>query len=150
MRLSPVLTGLGTYPFVRLAEARRAAQADGADVIDLGVGEPREETPAFIRGALAEAVEAEPVSTYPSADGLHETRAAIAAWTRRRFGASLDADTEIVPTLGSKEAVFALAQVVGGPGASVGVPTPGYPVPARGAAFAGAHVIDVPLSASRD
>ena len=150
MRLSPVLTGLGTYPFVRLAEARRAAQADGADVIDFGVGEPREETPAFIRRALAEAIEAEPVSAYPSADGLPETRAAIAAWTRRRFGAPLDADTEVVPTLGSKEAVFSLAQIVGGPGAAVGVPTPGYPVPARGAAFAGAHTVDVPLSASRD
>jgi aspartate/methionine/tyrosine aminotransferase len=150
VRLSPVLAGLGAYPFVRLTEARRAAQADGADVIDLGVGEPREETPAFIRRALAEAVEAEPVSTYPSADGLPETRAAIAAWTRRRFGAALDADTEVVPTLGSKEAVFGLAQIVGGPGSSVGVPDPGYPVPSRGAAFAGAKVVDVPLAASRD
>lgn len=149
MRLSPVLQASGTYPFVRLAEARRAAQAAGADVIDFGVGEPREETPAFIRRALCEAVEAEPVSRYPLAEGLPETRTAIAAWTRRRFGATLDPDTEVVPTLGSKEAVFSLAQVVGGPGARVGVPSPGYPVPARGAAFAGAQVVDVPLAARR-
>lgn len=145
MRLSPVLTGMGAYPFVRLAEARRAAAASGVDVIDFGIGEPCEETPPFIRRALAAAVEAEPVSTYPKAEGLPETRAAIAAWTQRRFGAALDADTEVVPTLGSKEAVFGLAQIVGGPGSLVGVPVPGYPVLARGAAFAGARVTEIPL-----
>ena len=147
MRLSPVLQGMGVYPFVRLGEARAAAEARGVDVIDFGLGEPREETPPFIRRALAEAVELEPISGYPSAAGLPETRAAIAAWTERRFGARLDPDTEVVPTLGSKELVFGLAQVVGGPGATVGVPTPGYPVPERGAAFAGASVAPVPLVA---
>jgi acetylornithine aminotransferase len=145
VRLSPILAAMGTYPFVRLTEARRAAEAGGADVIDFGMGEPREETPPFIRRALAEAVEAEPVSSYPKAEGLPETRAAIAAWSQRRFGAELDPDTEVVPTLGSKEAVFGLAQVVGGPGATVGVPTPGYPVPERGAAFAGATAVEIPL-----
>ena len=65
VRLSPVLTGMAAYPFVRLGEARRAAEARGVDVIDFGIGEPREETPAFIRQALAAAVEAEPISTYP-------------------------------------------------------------------------------------
>jgi aspartate/methionine/tyrosine aminotransferase len=149
VRLSPTLTATGTYPFVRLGEARREAEARGVDVIDFGIGEPREETPAFIRRALAEAVEVEPVSSYPSAEGLPETRAAIAAWTQRRFGAALDPDTEVIPTLGSKEVVFGLAQVVGGPGALVGVPTPGYPVPSRGAAFAGATAVDVPLRADR-
>ena len=59
---------------------------------------------------------------------------------RRRFGATLDPDTEVVPTLGSKEVVFRLAQVVGGPDASSASPTPGYPVPERGALFAGASV----------
>jgi len=145
VRLSPVLAATGTYPFVRLGEARRAAEARGVDVIDFGIGEPREETPAFIRRALAEAVELEPISSYPSAEGLPEVRAAIAAWTQRRFGASLDPDTEVVPTLGSKELVFGLAQVVGGPGARIGIPTPGYPVPVRGAAFAGAEAVDIPL-----
>src|SRR3954451_6685170 len=115
---------MSTYPFVRLAEGRRAAETRGVDVIDFGIGEPREETPRFIRQALADAVEIEPVSTYPSAEGLPEARAAIAGWVERRFGAALDPDTEIVPTLGSKELVFGLAQVVGGPRAVVGVPTP--------------------------
>ena len=149
MRLSPVLTGLGTYPFVRLREGREAAEARGVDVIDFGIGEPREETPAFIRRALAEAVEAEPVSAYPLAEGLPETRAAIAGWAGRRFGAELDPATQVVPTLGSKEVVFSLASVVGGPGSLVAVPTPGYPVPLRGAAFAGAEVVAAPLTAER-
>lgn len=149
MRLSPVLTGIGTYPFVRLAQAREAAQAAGVDVIDFGTGEPREPTPAFVRAALAAAVQAEPISVYPAAAGLAETRAAIAGWAARRFGAVLDPETEVVPTLGSKEAVFSLAQVVAGPGALVAVPTPGYPVPARGAAFAGAEVVEMDLCAER-
>jgi aspartate/methionine/tyrosine aminotransferase len=149
VRLNPVLDGLPTYPFVRLAEARAAAQARGADVIDFGVGEPREETPAFIRSALADALEREPVSTYPQSEGLPELRAAVARWCERRFGARLDPGTEIVPTLGSKEAIFHLAQVVGGRGARVAVTTPGYPVPARGALFAGAQVVELPLDPAR-
>ena len=149
MRLNPVLEGLATYPFVRLAEARAAAAARGADVIDFGVGEPREETPPFIRRTLAHAVEAEPVSTYPLAEGLGELRAAIAGWCGRRFGAALDPATQVVPTLGSKEAIFHLAQVVAARGDRVAVTTPGYPVPARGALFAGAAVVELPLDPQR-
>jgi N-succinyldiaminopimelate aminotransferase len=149
VRLSPVLTGLPTYPFVRLDEAKAAALARGAQVIDFGAGEPREETPAFIRRAVAAAIEEEPVSGYPKADGLPVLRDAIAAWVGRRFGAGLDPDREVVPTLGSKEAIFGLAQVVGGPGARIAVTTPGYPVPTRGALFAGAEVLDLPLDPAR-
>jgi acetylornithine aminotransferase len=130
---------------VRLREAKEAAIARGIDVIDFGAGEPREETPAFIREALIDALRAEPVSTYPANDGLPELRAAIATWTGRRFEADLDADTEIVPTLGSKEAIFGLAQVLCGHGDRVAIGSPGYPVPGRGALFAGCEVVDVPL-----
>jgi succinyldiaminopimelate transaminase len=142
VRLNPVLESLGTYPFVRLDEAKRAAVARGIELIDFGIGEPREETPAFIRRALAEALA--PVSTYPKAEGLPELRAAIARWVARRYtGVTLDPETEIVPTLGSKEAVFHMAEVVGG--SAVGVTVPGYPVGARGALFAGREVVEVPL-----
>jgi succinyldiaminopimelate transaminase len=142
--LSPTLTGLRTYPFVRLTEAKRRLQAAGVEVIDFGVGEPREETPAFIRRAVTEAVEAEPVSAYPLAEGLPELRAAAAGWVARRFGVTLDPDREVIPTFGSKEAIFSLAQVVDG---AVAVPTPGYPVPERGALFAGRKVVALPLRA---
>jgi acetylornithine aminotransferase len=143
MRLSPVLTGLRMYPFVRLVEAKRRLAEAGIEVVDFGVGEPREETPAFIRDALVRALD--PISTYPQADGLAELRAAIAAWVERRFGARLDPDTGVVPTFGSKEAVFHLAQVVDGE--VVVVPQPAYPVYERGAVFAGREVFELPLRA---
>jgi len=144
VKLSPVLAGLRTYPFLRLTEAKQRLAVQGVDFVDFGIGEPREETPAFIREALAAAIE--PLSTYPSSDGLPELRAAIAGWAARRFGVALDPDAEIVPTLGSKEAVFGLAQVVGGDLVAMG--TPAYPVYERGAAFAGKDVRELPLRAS--
>jgi succinyldiaminopimelate transaminase len=147
--LNPVLAEMASYPFVRLIEAKRAAAARGIDVIDFGIGEPRERTPDFIPRALAQALEDEPISTYPVAEGLPELREAIAGWAQRRFGAALGPETEIVPTQGSKEAIFHLAQVVAGRGRRVAVTTPGYPVPARGALFAGAEVVDVALDAAR-
>jgi acetylornithine aminotransferase len=143
MRLNPVLTELERYPFARLAQVRRRLLAAGADLLDFGVGEPREETPAFIRAAVAEAIE--PVSVYPSSEGLPELRSAIAAWVARRFGAELDPDTAVIPTLGSKEAIYLLAQVLAGD--LVAVPAPAYPVYARGAAFAGKEVVELPLRA---
>lgn len=149
MRLNPVLAGMTAYPFVRLNEAKRAAAARGIEVIDFGVGEPREETPPFIRRALARAVDAEPISGYPLSEGLPEFREAVAQWVERRFGATVDPDTAVVPTMGSKEAIFTLAQVVAARGDKVAVTTPGYPVPSRGALFAGAEVVDVPLDPDR-
>jgi succinyldiaminopimelate transaminase len=142
VRVSPVLAGMTTYPFVRLAEAKRRVAARGVRLYDFGMGEPREETPEFIRAALVDALG--PLSTYPVAEGLAELRAAIAAWAGRRFGVSLDPDTAVIPTFGSKEAVFGLANVFAGD--LVALPTPAYPVYARGAAFAGKAVIELPLS----
>jgi acetylornithine aminotransferase len=145
MKPSPILTGLKTYPFVRLTDAKRELLARGVEVVDFGIGEPREDTPPFIREAVAGALQ--PKSTYPLADGLPELRAAIAAWIERRFGPALDPGTEVLPTLGSKEAIFHLAQVVGGD--VVAVTAPGYPVAERGAAFAGKGVVELPLAAER-
>jgi succinyldiaminopimelate transaminase len=144
VRLSPVLTGLRAYPFVRLTEARQRLAAAGVPVIDFGIGEPREETPAFIREALARSID--PQSRYPLAEGLPELRVAIAGWVERRFGTRLDPEREVLPTLGSKEAVFHLAQVLDGE--LVVVPQPAYPVYERGAAFAGREVVELPLRAS--
>ena len=141
VRVAPALSGLETYPFVRLAEAKRRLLAAGADLIDFGIGEPREQTPAFIREALVAALD--PLSTYPQSDGLPELRAAVAGWAQRRFGAALDPDTQVLPTLGSKEAIFHLAQVLGG--GRVAIPAPAYPVYERGALFAGKQALELPL-----
>nr|MDQ4030176.1 succinyldiaminopimelate transaminase [Actinomycetota bacterium] len=98
--ISPVLRSLAAYPFTRLNEAIADAEARGIDVIDFGMGDPREPTPEFVRRALVESVPER--SGYPLASGLPEHRAAIAAWAARRFAVELDPATEIVPTLGSK------------------------------------------------
>ncbi len=126
-----------------MTEARARLEAEGVEVLDFGIGEPREETPAFIRRALADAIT--PRAPYPLAEGLPELRAAAAAWVARRFGAALDPDTEVIPTLGAKEAIFSLAQVVGPGKVAVGVP--GYPVAERGALFAHREVVELPLRA---
>ena len=142
--LSPVLADLTQYPFARLDDWKADARARGIEVIDFGVGDPREVTPAFIREALLASVEE--VSSYPRATGLPELRQAIAGWVDRRFGVTVDPATEIVPTLGSKEAIFSFAQVAVGAKPLVAIPEPAYPVYERGALFAGARVVTVPLS----
>jgi acetylornithine aminotransferase len=142
VELSPILSGLEQYPFARLDEWRADARRRGIDVIDFGVGDPREVTPAFIRDALVAGIGE--LSSYPRAAGLPELREAIAAWIGRRFGVAVD-EAEIVPTLGSKEAIFSFAQVAVGERRVVAVPEPAYPVYERGALFAGARVVTVPL-----
>jgi acetylornithine aminotransferase len=146
VHVSPVLTAQAIYPFVRIEQARRAAAANGIEIFDFGPGDPREPTAALIREALVDAL-AE-TRGYPRAEGLPELRAAVAGWLERRFGASVDPDTEIVPTYGSKEAIFSFAQIVVDPTGGkdvVLVTEPGYPVPERGALFAGAQVVHLPL-----
>jgi acetylornithine aminotransferase len=146
VRLSPVLASVGTYPFVRLEEAKRRIAERGVELIDFGVGDPRERTPALIREALLANVDE--ISSYPLAQGLPELRKAIADWSRRRFGVRLDPERQVIPTLGSKEAIFSLAQVVvdrDGGRDLVAFTEPGYPVPERGARFAGAETIALPL-----
>src|SRR5262245_1131894 len=142
MELSPILAGLEQYPFARLDEWRADARRRGIDVIDFGVGDPREVTPAFIRDALVAGIGE--LSSYPRAAGLPELRDAIAAWIARRYGVAVEA-AEVVPTLGSKEAIFSFAQVAVGERRVVAVPEPAYPVYERGALFAGARVVPVPL-----
>jgi succinyldiaminopimelate transaminase len=144
MRLSPVLTELAQYPFARLDDWKAEATANGIELIDFGMGDPREVTPAFIREALAASIE--PVSSYPRATGLPELRLAISGWIERRFGVSVDPATEIVPTLGSKEAIFSFAQIALGDKRLVAIPEPAYPVYERGALFANGSVATLPLS----
>src|SRR5436853_7567155 len=137
---------MATYPFVRLEEARRSLVAQGVEVIDFGKGDPNEPTDPIIRQALIDALPER--APYPLAAGLPELREAASAWCNRRFGVELDPDTEVIPTYGSKEAIFSLAQVLvdAEAGKRLVVTTePGYPVPDRGAAFAGAEVLQLPL-----
>jgi acetylornithine aminotransferase len=147
VHLSPQLREVEPYPFEALDRRKAEALEAGRPVIDFGVGDPREETPAIVRDALVAAVG--PMSSYPRAAGLPPLRRAIKAWVEHRYGATLDHDTQILPTLGSKELVFSLAQAVFDPTGGkdlVLTTTPGYPIPERGARYAGADVMRLPLT----
>ena len=146
MPVSPILERQTTYPFVRLNEAARRVEARGIDVIDFGTGDPREPTDPKIRQALIDGLRDR--MGYPAAVGLPELRQAIAGWAASRFATRLDPDTEIIPTLGSKEAIFTFAlAVVDADGArdTVAYTDPGYPVYERGALFAHARPLALPL-----
>jgi acetylornithine aminotransferase len=147
VHLSPGLRASRPYPFEDLDRRKAAALAEGRPVVDFGVGDPREETPAFIRQALKDAIE--PTSSYPRAAGLPELRAAIASWVERRFGTALDPDVHILPTLGSKDPIFSLARSLLDPEGGkhlVTVTSPGYTIPERGARFAGGDVARLSLT----
>jgi acetylornithine aminotransferase len=147
VHLSPGLRASDPYPFEELDRRKAEAIAAGRAIVDFGVGDPREETPAFIREALKDAIQ--PTSSYPRAAGLPELRTAIAAWLERRFDVTLDPDAHILPTLGSKEPIFHLAQSLLDPGGGkhlVTVTTPGYTIPERGARFAGGDVARLSLT----
>jgi succinyldiaminopimelate transaminase len=150
IHFSPGMRSVESYPFEELDRRVKAAIDEGRSPVDFGVGDPRDETPTFIRDALTASVGA--VSSYPRAAGLLELRRAIASWVERRFGVTADPDHEIQPILGSKELVFSLAQIVVDPAAGkdlVITTAPGYPIPERGARFAGAEVIRLPLAEER-
>jgi succinyldiaminopimelate transaminase len=148
MHLSPGMRDIEPYQFEELDRRKREALDAGRELIDFGVGDPRDETPAFIRDALKDAIGAR--SSYPRAAGLPELREAIVGWIERRFGATLDPATDLIPTLGSKEPIFTLAQATLDPAAGrdlVVVTAPGYTIPERGACYAGAKLMRLPLSA---
>jgi len=147
VHLSPRLREVEPYPFEALDRAKAEALEAGRAIVDFGVGDPREETPAIVRDALSDAIG--PISSYPRAAGLPPLRRAIAAWLDRRYGVALDPDDQILPTLGSKELVFSLAQAVLDPAGGrdlVLTTAPGYPIPERGARYAGGEVVRLPLS----
>jgi succinyldiaminopimelate transaminase len=141
--INPTLAEMATYPFVRLEEARRQLLDRGVDVIDFGKGDPNEPTDPMIRQALVDALPER--APYPLAAGLPELREACACWCGTRFGVELDPSTEVVPTYGSKEAIFSLAQVLDVKDRTVVYCEPAYPVYERGALFAGAHIETLPL-----
>jgi succinyldiaminopimelate transaminase len=147
VHLSPRLREVEPYPFEALDRRKAEALEAGRTIVDFGVGDPREETPAIVRDALVDAIG--PISSYPRAAGLPPLRRAIAAWLQQRSGVALDPDTQILPTLGSKELVFSLAQAVLDRAAGrdlVLTTAPGYPITERGARYAGGEVVRLPLT----
>jgi len=146
VKLNPILDQLGAYPIAMIQERAHALAAQGVNVLDFSIGDPREPTPEFIPEALKAAVPG--VSQYPLTGGRVELRESIATYLARRFGVEIDPATQVMPTSGSKEAVFTapLAFVDRDARQSVAYGSPGYPIYERGALFAGAAVDPITLS----
>jgi succinyldiaminopimelate transaminase len=145
---NPALDTLGGYPLARLQDLAGQLRADGQPLHDFSIGDPDEPTPPLIRQALIDAVGS--VSRYPTAAGQPALREAVARWFRRRHGVELDPDEHVLPSAGSKEAIFHLPLAVldpNGPKRHVLWGDPGYPVYGRGATFAGGLSDPVTLTA---
>jgi len=136
---------LPPYLFVELDRAKRALEAAGKDVIDLGVGDPDLPTPQPIIDRLKQAVDEPANHRYSFTEGISALREAIARWYARRFGVSLDPQTEVLPLLGSKEGIAHLPLALVNPGEAVLVPDPCYPPYRSGTILAGAEVVSLPL-----
>jgi len=153
--MNPLLSRLQPYPFERLRQLF-AGVTPNADyrAISLGIGEPKHPTPAFIKRALAEAMETpgSDLAGYPPTAGTLELRAACAGWLQRRYGLAVDAATQVLPVNGSREALFAFAQTVIDPTkpAVVVCPDPFYQIYEGAALLAGAEPCYAPSDPARN
>lgn len=136
------------YLFAEIARIKREAIASGADVIDLGIGDPDQPTPFDIVEALGEAAKIPATHRYDeSAKGWEPFLEAAASWYQRQFGVSLDPKSEIVQVIGSKEGLAHLCWSYIDPGDVAIVPNPGYTVYKVNTLFAGGEVYETPLLA---
>lgn len=138
---------LPPYLFAAIDAKKAAVQAQGVDVIDLGVGDPDMPTPAHIVQSLQQAATSAVNHQYPSYVGMLSFREAAADWFARRFGVTFDPATEVLSLIGSKEGIAHVPLAFVDPGDYVLVPDPGYPVYAIATSFAGGTPYMMPLKA---
>jgi LL-diaminopimelate aminotransferase len=149
MRSSRRLERIPPYLFAELERKIAAKRAAGIDVISLGIGDPDTPTFAPIVEAAQAAVADPSTHTYPSNRGRVEFREAVAAFYRRRFGVTLDPQTEVMPAIGAKECIFNLNLAFLDPGDLALAADPGYPVYTGGPLLAGAEAVLMPLMPQR-
>ena len=135
---------LPPYVFEQVNRAKAVARNAGADIVDLGMGNPDLPTPAHVIEKLKETVGRPRTDRYSASKGIPGLRRAQAAYYARRFGVKLNPDTQIVSTLGSKEGFANVAQAITAPGDVVLVPNPSYPIHAFGFLMAGGVIRSVP------
>jgi N-succinyldiaminopimelate aminotransferase len=139
--MNPLLDRLQPYPFEKLRALLAGVTPNSAfSPVNLSIGEPKHPTPRLVKEALAGALDG--LAAYPATAGLPALRQAIAGWLARRYGiAPLDAETQILPVNGTREALFAFAQTVLAPGAKVVCPNPFYQIYEGAAVLAGASAL---------
>ena len=135
---------LPPYVFEQVNRAKAAARNAGADIIDLGMGNPDLPTPPHVIEKLKETLGKPRTDRYSASRGITGLRKAQAAYYARRFGVKLNPETQIVATLGSKEGFANVAQAITAPGDVVLCPNPSYPIHAFGFLMAGGVIRSVP------
>ena len=135
---------LPPYVFEEVNRLKARLRAEGADIIDFGMGNPDMPTPAHIVDKLVETARDPKSGRYSASKGIVGLRRAMAGYYARRFGVGLDPDTEVVATLGSKEGFANLAQALTAPGDGVICPDPAYPIHAYGFIIAGGVIHHIP------
>lgn len=144
------LKRLPPYLFAEIDRQKKAARARGADLIDLGIGDPDIPSPPHVIEALARAARDPKNHRYPDYEGLLAFREAAAGWYQRQFGVTLDPAAEVLTLIGSKEGTAHIPLAFCNPGDVVLVPDPGYPVYQAGTLFAGAEPYFLPLRGDHD
>src|ERR1700734_2152739 len=145
MRPSKRLERIPPYAFAELERTISEKRAAGVDVISLGIGDPDRPTPPLIVEAMQEAVTEPETHRYPSNRGRHDFRQALSDFYVRRFDVTLDPDSEIIPAIGAKEAIFNLNLAFLDPGDMALASDPGYPVYTGGPLLHGATAELLPL-----
>jgi LL-diaminopimelate aminotransferase len=145
MKPSERLNRIPPYLFAELERKIAEKQAEGVDVISLGIGDPDRPTPALIVEAMREAVTEAETHKYPSNRGRADFRGAVSDFYARRFDVALDPAAEIIPAIGAKEAIFNLNLAFLDPGDAALASDPGYPVYTGGPLIAGADPVAMPL-----
>jgi alanine-synthesizing transaminase len=135
---------LPPYVFEQVNKAKAVARNAGADIIDLGMGNPDLPAPAHVIEKLKETLGRPRTDRYSASKGIPGLRRAQAAYYARRFGVKLNPETQIVATLGSKEGFANVAQAITAPGDVILVPNPSYPIHAFGFLMAGGVIRSVP------
>jgi alanine-synthesizing transaminase len=146
----PRIERLPPYVFNVIGEMRQKARAAGEDVIDFSMGNPDQPTPDHIVKKLVETANREDTHRYSQSKGIPRLRRAMANWYKTRYDVDLDAETEVITTIGSKEGLAHLAMATLGPGDAVLVPNPAYPIHPYGFVIAGADIRHVPLLPEED
>jgi alanine-synthesizing transaminase len=141
---------LPPYVFNIVNDLKAKARARGEDIIDFGMGNPDQPTPQHIVDKLVEAAGRKDTHRYSVSRGIPRLRRAICNWYRDRFEVELDPDSEAIVTIGSKEGLAHLALATMGPGDTVLVPNPAYPIHPYGFIIAGADVRHVRLTPDTD
>lgn len=135
---------LPPYVFEQVNRLKAAARASGADIIDLGMGNPDLPTPQSVVDKLCEVVQDPRTHRYSSSRGIPGLRRAQAKYYERRFGVKLNPETQVVATLGSKEGFANMAQAITAPGDVVLCPNPTYPIHSFGFIMSGGVIRSMP------